>query len=318
MAFNLEERIEKLKTAIEPVLPEDHMAEAGRKILRTEFVKMLENDPGSRTGEDIEHVHDMRVAIRKMRSLFRLLEPYYKRRAVSAYKTELRHVAWTLGAVRDLDVLIEDLQTYRANLKGAKKTELQTTIDELDRHRHVARAELVEVLDSRLYRRLIKDFSKFLLTTGDGAKPQPKDDVMPVQVRHLLPIMLYHRLAAVRAFDAVLAEADAVTLHSLRIEFKQLRYTLTLFQEVLGPQAAEYVDAIKKLQDCLGHLNDAVIARAYLNDLLGETLSPVVNEYIASLEIKEAALKEQLAELWTQFNSRKTQQKLSSAVLALR
>lgn len=318
MAFNVAERIEKLNVAVQPVTPDDLMAEAGRKILLTEFVKMLENEAGSRTGEDIESVHDMRVAIRKMRSLFRLLSPYYKRTSISPYKTELQHLAWTLGAVRDLDVLIEDIRVYQLTLKAAKQADLQQAIDELDNQRQTARAELVELLDSRLYRRLIKDFSKFLLTPGEGAKSLPKDEVTPVQVRHILPIIIYQRLAAVRAYNDVLAEAEATLLHELRIEFKQLRYTLSLFGDVLGPTVAEYVEEIKGLQDCLGHLNDAVVARAYLNDFLNDNPIEALSDYIGSMEAKESALKAQLGELWAQFNTRRVQQKLSSSILALR
>jgi CHAD domain-containing protein len=318
MALTLAERVEKLKASIQPVTADDPMAEAGRKILLAEFVKMLQHETGSRSGEDVEDVHQMRVATRRMRSLFRLLQPYYKRNAVRDFKTELRHLAWTLGAVRDLDVLIDDIRTYQAKLKAAKQADIQQAIDEMDKQRESVRHELVDLLDSRLYRRLVKDFSKFVMTAGEGAKAVPKDEVLPVQVRHILPIIIYHRLAAVRAYDRVLAEADAPTLHALRIELKQLRYTLSLFSEVLGPQADDYIEEVKSLQDCLGHMNDGVIARAYLSDFLKDNHLEALTDYIASLEDKEIALKGQLFELWTQFNTRKVQQKLSSAILALR
>jgi CHAD domain-containing protein len=317
MALNLAERIEKLSASIQPVTADDNMAEAGRKILLAEFVKMLQHEDGSRSGEDIEDVHDMRVATRRMRSLFRLLQPYYKRSTVRDFKTELRHLAWTLGAVRDLDVLIDDIRAYQAKLKAAKQADIQQAIDEMDKQRESVRHELVDVLDSRLYRRLVKDFSKFLTTPGEGAKSAPKDEVLPIQVRHILPIIVYHRLAAVRAYDSILADADPSTLHALRIELKQLRYTLSLFREVLGPQADDYIEEVKTLQDCLGQMNDTVIARAYLSDFLKDTHLAALTEYLASLEEKEIALKGQLFERWTQFNTRKVQQKLSSALLAL-
>jgi CHAD domain-containing protein len=317
MALNLAERVEKLSASIQPVTADDTMSEAGRKILLAEFVKMLQHETGSRSGEDIEDVHDMRVATRRMRSLFRLLQPYYKQSAVRDFKTELRHLAWTLGAVRDLDVLIDDIRAYQAKQKAPKQADIQQAIDEMDKQRESVRHELVEVLDSRLYRRLVKDFSKFLTTPDAGAKSIPKDKVLPVQVRHILPIIIYHRLAAVRAYETVLADADAATLHALRIELKQLRYTLSLFSEVLGPQRDEYIDEVKKLQDCLGQMNDAVIARAFLGDFLKDNHLEALTNYIASLEEKEIALKGQLFELWTQFNTRKVQQKLSTAILAL-
>lgn len=318
MAFNLAERIEKLSTAIQPVVVEDNIVEAGRKILLAEFVKVLQHEAGSRSGADIEDVHDMRVAIRKTRSLFRLLKPYFKRSIIKTFNSDLRHLASTLGEVRDLDVLIENIRTYQATLKAAQQADIQQAVDELDKQREVTRYELIEVLDSRLYRRLIKDYSKFLTTAGDGAKAIDKNNVSPVQVRHILPILIYERVAAVRAFDSILAEADAPTLHALRIELKQLRYTLSLFNEVLGVQAAEYVEEVKGLQDCLGHMNDAVVARAYLGDFLKDSNLAALNGYLTSLEEKEIALKGQLTELWTQFNTRKIQQKLSYAILAMR
>lgn len=317
MALNLAERIEKLSTAIQPVTVEDSMAEAGRKILLSEFVKMLQHETGSRTGEDVEDVHDMRVATRKMRSLFRLLDSYYKKAAIQDYKTELRHLASTLGGVRDLDVLIDNIRAYQSTLKPPQQADLQQAVDELDKQRESVRHELVDNLDSRLYRRLVKDFSKFLTTVDEGAKALPKDEVLPVQVRHILPIMIYQRVAAVRAYDTVLAEADAETLHALRIELKQLRYALSLFSEVLGPQGGEYIEAVKGLQDCLGHMNDGVVARSYLSDFLKDSHLAALTTYITSLEEKEIALKGQLIELWTQFNTRRVQQKLAYAVLAL-
>ncbi len=317
MALNLAERIEKLSTAIQPVVVEDNMAEAGRKILLAEFVKMLQHETGSRTGEDIEDVHDMRVATRKMRSLFRLLDAYYKRNTIRDYKTELRHLASTLGTVRDLDVLIDDIRTYQATLNAPQQADLQQAVDELDNQREVVRHDLVEALDSRLYNRFIKGFSKFLTVSGEEAKSTSKDEVVPVQVRHILPIMIYQRVAAVRAYDSVLVDADAPTLHALRIELKRLRYTLSLFSEVLGPQVVDYIEEVKGLQDCLGHMNDAVVARSYLSDFLKDSHLAALTDYISSIEEKEIALKGHLFELWTQFNSRKVQQRLSYAVLAL-
>ena len=318
MAFNLAGRIEKLSTAIQPVVADDNIAEAGRKILLAEFVKMLQHEEGSRTGADIEDVHDMRVATRKTRSLFRLLKPYFKSIVIKSFNGDLRHLASTLGEVRDLDVLIEDIRTYQATLKAPQQADIQQAVDELDKQREAMRHELINVLDSRLYRRLIKDYSKFLTTAGEGTKSIDKDSVTPVQVRHVLPILIYERLAAVRAFDPILAEADAPTLHALRIQLKQLRYTLSLFGEVLGPQAVEYVEEVKGLQDCLGHMNDAVVARAYLGDFLKDSHLAALNGYLSSLEENEIALKGQLTELWTQFNTRKIQQKLSYAILAMR
>jgi CHAD domain-containing protein len=82
--------------------------------------------------------------------------------------------------------------------------------------------------------------------------------------------LIYTRLGAVRAFDSVLENATIDQLHALRIEFKQLRYTVEFFQEVLGPEGKEVVEEIKKVQDHLGDLNDADVACAILGDFLSK------------------------------------------------
>ena len=52
--------------------PDDPMSEAGRKTLRFHYQRMVHNEPGTRLGEDIEFLHDMRVATRRMRAAFRV------------------------------------------------------------------------------------------------------------------------------------------------------------------------------------------------------------------------------------------------------
>src|SRR5688572_3515190 len=109
MALTIAERIEQLASGRAAVSPTDNMAEAGRKVLLAELIKMLKHDKGSRTGEDIEDVHDMRVAIRKMRSIFRLLKTYFKSKDADNYNRALKRLASALGEVRDLDVLLANL-----------------------------------------------------------------------------------------------------------------------------------------------------------------------------------------------------------------
>ena len=142
MALSVEERIATLQEKVEAVAPTDTMAEAGRKVLLAELIKMLQHETGSRTGADVEDVHDMRVAIRRMRSAFRLLAPYYKAKDVSPYTKALQGLGWTLGDVRDLDVLIDNLRAFQLTLNADSQADLQTTIDELDERRVVGRREI--------------------------------------------------------------------------------------------------------------------------------------------------------------------------------
>ena len=176
----------------------------------------------------------------------------------------------------------------------------------------------MRTLDSKSYRRFLKDFGEFVTTP---IEKKVSDKVVPTEVRHLLPSLIYDRMAAVRAYEDRLEDADSPRLHALRIEFKRLRYTLSLFESVLGTTLGEFVDELKTAQDTLGQLNDGTTARASLDTLLkgsDEHRSDALNAYFEHLEADHDKLLAEFKAHWERFNSRKAQEKLSKAVLALR
>jgi inorganic triphosphatase YgiF len=68
------------------VTAEDHMAEAGRKVMRFHLARMLEREPGVRSGEDPEDVHKMRVATRRQRAAWRVFGEAYRRKRTKDYR----------------------------------------------------------------------------------------------------------------------------------------------------------------------------------------------------------------------------------------
>ena len=316
----VEQIIARLQEDIQPVQPDEAISEAGRKVLRGEFIKMLQHEAGSRSGEDIEDVHKMRVAIRQTRSAFRLLDSYFKPGLLSAYRKDLRRVMRALGEVRDLDVMIHDLSAFETPSVEAQAESLGDVIESLEQRRSVARENLLNVLDSKGYHRLVRDYADFVMTPGAGANIPAQGTPVPYQVRHVLPIMIYQHLAAVRAYDSVLEEAEAETLHALRIEFKGLRYSISLFADVLGKEIKDYVEGLKQIQDLLGRLNDIEVAREAFIDLM-EDLDGDQNAalwlYINHLDEEKPGLLTKVPAAWQRFNSKTVQRKLALAVAAL-
>lgn len=307
-----------LKDNLSPVLPSDTMPEAGRKVLVGEFIRLLKVEGGSRTGEDIEDVHKMRVSIRRMRSAFRLLRGYYKPKTIEPFNHELRRVMQALGGVRDLDVLIHDLTQFQATLNDEQRGLMQRVIEELDQRRTAARAELNRVLDSKAYRRFQKSFIKFLTTPGAGVRHLDNHVAVPYQVRHVLPVMIYKHLAAVRAYETILENADAETLHALRIEFKRLRYTISLFIDVLGKDIEDFIKELVTIQDHLGRMNDIEVAQRRLNGIMDDLdgdLRGVLRIYLDHIQSERPQLEAQLPDIWRRFNSKQVQRKLAAAIL---
>src|SRR5215207_3372274 len=263
--------IEVLETQETAVTPEDRMGEAARKALLHDFIQMLKNEDGSRAGDDIKSVHDMRVATRRMRSVLMLMDAHFKPKAIRAFQQPLQKVARALGGVRDLDVMIENLTRFQATLPDDQREALQGVVNVLEERRAGARQRLNTELGKGYYKRFRNAFTKFVTTQVNRTKnPHAEgNQPVPVEVRHMLPAVVYSHLASVRAYGSVITQDTNVeTLHMLRIALKRLRYLTSMFEDVLGKSGKEFIDELKAVQDHLGKLNDSVVAQANLSDLL--------------------------------------------------
>lgn len=252
--------------------PDDPMSEAGRKILRFHFRRMIHQEPGTRAGEDVDALHDMRVATRRMRAAFRVFGDYYDPEFVAPYLKGLKRTGRTLGAVRDLDVFREKARAYVRTLSCGQEQFLDDFLAVLEGQREKARQSMIAYLDSEEYRRFVERFGEFVETKASRSLPisWKSGEPRPYRVRHVVPMTIYERLAAVRAYDEWLSVPNPplTRFHALRIASKRLRYTLEFFAEVLGPDTDALIEEVVAMQDHLGDLQDAVVASAILRDFL--------------------------------------------------
>ncbi|MCC6189891.1 MAG: CHAD domain-containing protein [Anaerolineales bacterium] len=250
------------------VRADEPMAEAGRQVLRFHFERMLAQEAGARLGDDIEAVHTMRVATRRQRAALALFAGYFKPKAIRPFRRGLRAMAACLGAVRDLDVLLEAARGYQAGLPPASAAGLEAVLAAWDVQREAARGALLVHLDGGAFRDFVDDFGRFLNKEGAGVARPSADPAAPTLVRDVLPARLWQHYGAVRAYAPLLPGADVPTLHALRIAGKRLRYALEFFAEALGPAIQADIAAVVALQDHLGALHDADVTINRLHDFL--------------------------------------------------
>lgn len=283
------------------LLPEDDLAEAGRKTMLYHFAQMLRHEPATLLGEDIEALHDMRVATRRLRAAFEVFESAFEPSVMKPHLKGLRAAGRALGEVRDLDVFMEKANHYLESLPPENHADLHLLFEAWGALRAAARQRLVARLNSPDYLFFKRDFNAFLHTPGAGRRPLPLDQITPHRVNELAPVLIYSRLAAVQAFASQLENAPVERLHALRIEFKKLRYTLEYFREVLGAEAKQIIEEIKTLQDHLGDLNDAHVACLILQQFIQaqEQLSPLLTPESPELQAVHAYLAARQAEMET-------------------
>jgi len=260
--------------------PEMTVGEAAFAVLRGQFAEMRAHEPGTRLGEDPEELHDMRVATRRMRAAIKLFEDSLPERA-RWLREELRNVAGALGEVRDLDVQMEQLESWRAEAGEEDAEFLGKVLELLAKRRAEARKRMLETLNSGRYERFETSFAE-MLRRGPGADEELSRkngrDPASEPVTLAAPALLSKRYRSFAKAAKGLDEAsEPEAYHELRKKGKRLRYALEFLSGVYGGETAGLVGALKAVQDDLGRHQDAIVAADLLRELGTSTDGPRVS-----------------------------------------
>ena len=233
--------------------------------VRAQRDALLLEDPAAREG-DMDAVHDMRVAIRRLRTTLRTFRALWDQEWIESVRGELRWLGEQLGGVRDAQVMARRLD----QAVHAEPAELVLGPVAADIHRRLA-AEGAAALDalrtaltSDRYARLVADLDAVV------ERPPARDADRRWVVRRVRGAVR----RADRVLDAALAlrrrgageDADR-SLHEARKAYKRARYAVEVREPVAGKPAKRLVRALKGLQDVLGDHQDSVITRAVLRRL---------------------------------------------------
>jgi CHAD domain-containing protein len=212
---------------------------------------------GARTGRDPEHLHQMRVAVRRLRAVLRASRPLFDPEWVKDLRRELRWLGTALGEARDLDVIRAYLRSDIAALAGAERKAGRRLLRRLDTDRAKAGKTLRRVLDGRRYARLLSG-----LTTSLAAPRAASTAVS------LLGNAAAEFKKLRRAVGALPGHPSAEELHEIRIKVKRARYAAELVRAAAGERGERFIDQAKKAQDILGEHQDAVLLQEYLHEAI--------------------------------------------------
>ena len=222
--------------------------------VRAQLDELRANDPIVRATDEADAIHDMRVAVRRLRAVLRTARPMLERAWSDSLRHELDLFGELLGPVRDLDVLMEHL-TDEARELGAGDSDTEALLAPLRSERDRARTRLREALDDQRYFLLLDR-----LETAAGSLPVTRVDLTVEQLAG-------REFKKLRALEKRTTRTDDRQLHKLRIQSKRARYAAELAQSSRGAPAARFVKDSTKLQDVLGGHQDAVVALDRLRQL---------------------------------------------------
>jgi adenylate cyclase len=223
------------------------------------------NAVGAAGSADPEFIHQLRVALRRLRSLLQLFAPALAGEFVADWDERLRHNADRFGEARDLDVLCDEIVAPVEAAGADHDSAVARLAEHVRAARDAARTAALHSLDPAAQGRLLIGFGAALHALPH-APPAGHADL-----RAFARQQLDRLRKKVRRRHAAAAELVPARLHALRIALKRLRYGVEFFAPLMPAKAgARYLEDVTRAQNALGFVNDVDVARARLATWAGD------------------------------------------------
>ena len=308
-----------------PLDPSEPAAGGFRRVLANLADTMEANRQGTIDDVDPEFLHDLRVAVRRSRSVLS-----HGKRVLAAdgrdhFRAEFRWLGEVTGRVRDLDVYMIEWPGYVATLDSDSTAALEPVVDHIHRRRAAEQMVLAGHLDSARYQGLMTAWRAWLDSPATG-------EALAKHSQRPLGTVIVARIQD--AQDQLLTRGRGIgpstaadELHELRKDAKRLRYLLECFGGLLPAQARKpFVQRLKALQDNLGEHQDTEVHTAQLmamSEELHGTPGVTAGTLVAIGRLAEVfdrrrrAAREEFAERFARYDTKQTAQALDDVVQAV-
>jgi CHAD domain-containing protein len=254
------------------------LSEVGQAVL----LDIRKNLPGVLGDIDTEFLHDLRIALRRTRSLLSIFAAVIPQAPAERLRDEFRWITQITGSVRDCDVYLLEMDDFRAMLPDRLHAGLNDYIQGLREFRKREFKAMKRHLKSPRFDRLLKDWQAFLdgpPETAAGDEGLCRDFAAKAMKKRFKRV--------IRKGGECGPESPDTLLHALRIEAKKLRYLLEFFRSLFPLDEVELlIRHLKKLQNNLGEFNDLSVQQA----MLGTFRSPRRSEDLEQMLGVAAAL----------------------------
>ena len=242
--------------------------------IATSCLRQLVNNELAVKRREPEAVHQMRIAIRRLRTAISLFSDVVTDERAIFIKTELKWLGGELAPARDLDAFLKEaLSPLRK--AHPRQAGLASLYRKVSRQRTKGYDRAAAAIESARYRDILIDTIEWVEV---GAWRQPDDPMAQARleqpVETLASMILARRRKRIRQRAEFLDKLDSGELHRLRLQIKKLRYAAEFFADLFAGKKAEkrqkkFQSTLRRLQNSLGNLND-IATRKSLCDTMFE------------------------------------------------
>jgi CHAD domain-containing protein len=239
-----------------PLQPETPAPVAVANMLAQFAAVIDDNVAGTIAAIDIEFLHDLRVAVRRTRSILKLAGDVLPANLAERFQPEFKWLGDLTTPVRDLDVYLLELNNMAARLASADPHDLDPFRSFLVRHRAAERRRLVRGLRSQRFEKVMSDWRTELAKVAADSHGGPAATSL---ARQRIERAFRN---VVRRGKRVTADSPSEQVHELRKRCKELRYLLEVFRPLFADeQFRPLIKELKALQDTLGDFQDGEVQR---------------------------------------------------------
>jgi len=239
------------------------VAAAFQAIGRACLHQLLSNERILSETRNPDVVHQMRVAMRRLRAAISLFKDVLADEQRDAIRGELKWISNELGAARDLDVFIAKvLEPLRQ--KHPDEPGLAALTNSFQEHREQAYGSALAAVASQRFRTMVLDTATWIETGPWVMADEGGERAKPIKVFAAEELARRRKKVKKRGVD--LADLDPHARHQVRIEVKKLRYATEFFSSLYeGRKASKrkeaFLSALESLQEHLGELNDLAVSQ---------------------------------------------------------
>jgi putative phosphoesterase len=218
---------------------------------------------GVMESDDMEYVHRMRVASRRIRATMPLFKNCFPQNQFKRWLNEVKKVTRLLGEARDLDIQITFIKNYQSKNKSSTEDSITDLL--LTSHmtkRAQVQSTVLKGLEKLQEASVLTDMQEFFDLTNNSLR---KVRFVSSSVREKAFWAISSRLYDLTALERYVRQENAVLKHhEMRIRAKWLRYTMETFAPIYESKLTEEIETMKSFQDVLGEMHDCDVWINYL------------------------------------------------------
>lgn len=253
----------------------------GADILLEHLQRLTDQIDGVRNHyrDDIEYVHQTRVATRRLRSVLPLFADCLPGKTAKRWRKRMRAVTKALGEARDADVQIEAVRKFDEKAADDERAGVERLLLRLEQRRERIQPAVVEALNELEASTLIEEMQQTLTALRSKAKKKGGETPSQYAYRHVHDEVTI-RLDELLVYETYVHRPEcAEELHQMRIAAKRLRYTMEAFAPLYAGALDSSIKTVKKIQSLLGDVHDCDVWVDYVPQFLEEERTRTVEYF---------------------------------------